>query len=72
MVSTLPDSAVETDASGVHRPKGRIEYAITALLGLNRRLPHVVTAQRAGRCGTLERYLAGRPLVNVVDKRLGY
>ena len=37
-----------TNASGVHGPKGG-EYAMTALLMLNHRVPHFATAQRAGR-----------------------
>ena len=48
LAPTLPDSIVLTNASGVHGPKGG-EYAMTALLMLNHRVPHFVTAQRAGR-----------------------
>ena len=48
LAPTLPDSVVLTNASGVHGPKGG-EYAMTALLMLNHRVPHFVTAQRAGR-----------------------
>jgi phosphoglycerate dehydrogenase-like enzyme len=48
LAPTLPDSVVLTNASGVHGPKGG-EYAMTALLMLNHRVPHFATAQRAGR-----------------------
>jgi phosphoglycerate dehydrogenase-like enzyme len=44
----IPDGIVLTNASGVHMPKGG-EYAMTALLMLNHRVPHFVTAQRASR-----------------------
>jgi phosphoglycerate dehydrogenase-like enzyme len=48
LAPTLPDSVVLTNASGVHGPKGG-EYAMTALLMLNHRVPDFVTAQRAKR-----------------------
>jgi len=48
LAPTLPDSLLLTNASGVHGPKAG-EYAMTALLMLNHRVPHYVTAQRAGR-----------------------
>jgi phosphoglycerate dehydrogenase-like enzyme len=48
LAPTLPHSLVLTNASGVHGPKGG-EYAMTALLMLNHRVPHFATAQRAGR-----------------------
>jgi phosphoglycerate dehydrogenase-like enzyme len=44
----VPSGIVLTNASGVHMPKGG-EYAMTALLMLNHRVPHFVTAQRASR-----------------------
>jgi phosphoglycerate dehydrogenase-like enzyme len=44
----VPSGIVLTNASGVHMPKGG-EYAMTALLMLNHRVPHFVTAQRAAR-----------------------
>jgi phosphoglycerate dehydrogenase-like enzyme len=44
----VPSGIVLTNASGVHIPKGG-EYAMTALLMLNHRVPHFVTAQRAAR-----------------------
>jgi phosphoglycerate dehydrogenase-like enzyme len=44
----VPSDMVLTNASGVHMPKGG-EYAMTALLMLNHRVPHFVTAQRAAR-----------------------
>jgi phosphoglycerate dehydrogenase-like enzyme len=44
----IPAGIVLTNASGVHIPKGG-EYAMTALLMLNHRVPHFVTAQRAAR-----------------------
>jgi phosphoglycerate dehydrogenase-like enzyme len=44
----MPSGIVLTNASGVHMPKGG-EYAMTALLMLNHRVPHFVTAQRAAR-----------------------
>jgi phosphoglycerate dehydrogenase-like enzyme len=44
----IPSGVVLTNASGVHMPKGG-EYAMTALLMLNHRVPHFVTAQRAAR-----------------------
>ena len=48
LAPTLPESLVLTNASGVHGPKAG-EYAVTALLMLNHRVPHFVTAQRAAR-----------------------
>ncbi|MFO1061655.1 MAG: D-2-hydroxyacid dehydrogenase [Dongiaceae bacterium] len=48
LAPTLPDGVVLTNASGVHGPKGG-EYAMTALLMLNHRVPHFATAQRARR-----------------------
>ncbi|HEX3498195.1 MAG TPA: D-2-hydroxyacid dehydrogenase [Stellaceae bacterium] len=44
----IPEGIVLTNASGVHMPKGG-EYAMTALLMLNHRVPHFVTAQHAAR-----------------------
>jgi phosphoglycerate dehydrogenase-like enzyme len=44
----VPSGVILTNASGVHMPKGG-EYAMTALLMLNHRVPHFVTAQRAAR-----------------------
>ena len=44
----IPSGIVLTNASGVHIPKGG-EYAMTALLMLNHRVPHFVTAQRDAR-----------------------
>jgi phosphoglycerate dehydrogenase-like enzyme len=44
----VPSGIILTNASGVHMPKGG-EYAMTALLMLNHRVPHFVTAQRAAR-----------------------
>jgi phosphoglycerate dehydrogenase-like enzyme len=44
----VPSGTLLTNASGVHMPKGG-EYAMTALLMLNHRVPHFVTAQRAAR-----------------------
>jgi phosphoglycerate dehydrogenase-like enzyme len=46
LVPYIPSGIVLTNASGVHMPKGG-EYAMTALLMLNHRVPHFVTAQRA-------------------------
>jgi phosphoglycerate dehydrogenase-like enzyme len=48
LVPYVPAGIVLTNASGVHMPKGG-EYAMTALLMLNHRVPHFVTAQRASR-----------------------
>ena len=48
LAPTLPESLVLTNASGVHGPKGG-EYAMTALLMLNHRVPHFVTQQQARR-----------------------
>src|SRR5258706_8064692 len=48
LAPTLPESLVLTNASGVHGPKGG-EYAMTALLMLNHRVPHFVTAKQARR-----------------------
>jgi phosphoglycerate dehydrogenase-like enzyme len=44
----IPPGIVLTNASGVHTPKGG-EYAMTALLMLNHRVPDFVTNQRARR-----------------------
>lgn len=44
----VPPGIVLTNASGVHGPKGG-EYAMTALLMLNHKVPHFVTAQREAR-----------------------
>ena len=44
----IPSGILLTNASGVHMPKGG-EYGMTALLMLNHRVPHFVTAQRAAR-----------------------
>ena len=48
LAPALPASVMLTNASGLHGPKGG-EYAMTALLMLNHRVPHFVTAQRARR-----------------------
>jgi len=48
LAPALPESVILTNASGVHGPKAG-EYAMAALLMLNHRVPHYVTAQRAGR-----------------------
>src|SRR5260370_34657993 len=48
LAPSIPSGVVLTNASGVHMPKGG-EYAMTALLMLNHRVPHFVTAQRASR-----------------------
>ncbi len=47
-VAVVPSGVILTNASGVHGPKGG-EYAMTALLMLNHRVPHFVTCQRAAR-----------------------
>lgn len=47
-VGVVPPGVILTNASGVHAPKGG-EYAMTALLMLNHRVPHFVTCQRAAR-----------------------
>ena len=47
-VAVVPPGVILTNASGVHGPKGG-EYAMTALLMLNHRVPHFVTSQRAAR-----------------------
>jgi len=46
LVAVMPPGVILTNASGVHGPKGG-EYAMTALLMLNHRVPHFVTRQRA-------------------------
>ena len=48
VVPLLPPGIALTNASGVHGPKGG-EYALTALLMLNHRVPHFVTRQRERR-----------------------
>jgi phosphoglycerate dehydrogenase-like enzyme len=46
LVPLVPSGVILTNSSGVHAPKGS-EYALTALLMLNHRIPHFVTSQRA-------------------------
>lgn len=48
LLPLLPPEVRLTNASGVHGPKGG-EYAMTALLMLNHRVPEYVTRQRQGR-----------------------
>jgi phosphoglycerate dehydrogenase-like enzyme len=48
VLAHLPAGIVLTNASGVHGPKGG-EYGLTALLMLNHRVPHFVTAKAAAR-----------------------
>jgi len=44
LLSTVPPNIIVTTSSGIHVAKGG-EYALTALLMLNHRVPHFVTAQ---------------------------
>src|SRR5262249_54415159 len=44
----VPAHVILTTTSGIHVPKGA-EYALTALLMLNHRVPHFVTTQRVAR-----------------------
>ena len=48
VVPLVPSGVTLTNASGVHGPKAA-EYALTALLMLNHRVPHFVTRQRQAR-----------------------
>jgi len=48
LLPQVPEGIVVTTTSGIHAVKGG-EYAMTALLMLNHRVPHFVTAQRASR-----------------------
>jgi phosphoglycerate dehydrogenase-like enzyme len=48
LLPSVPAGVVLTSTSGMHVRKGG-EYAMTALLMLNHRVPHFVTAQRASR-----------------------
>jgi phosphoglycerate dehydrogenase-like enzyme len=48
LLRSVPSTVVVTGTSGIHVAKGG-EYAMTALLMLNHRVPHFVTAQRKSR-----------------------
>jgi len=61
----MPPDILLTNASGLHAPKGG-EYAMTALLMLNHRVPHFVTSQQARRWDqAFSSPIAGRTLVIV-------
>lgn len=61
----VPPGVALTNASGVHGPKGG-EYALTALLMLNHRVPHFVTRQRESRWDpAYSSRIAGKTLVIV-------
>ncbi|MBV9522063.1 MAG: D-2-hydroxyacid dehydrogenase [Alphaproteobacteria bacterium] len=48
VIAHIPPGVVLTNASGLHAPKGG-EYAMTALLMLNHRVPHFVTSKAGAR-----------------------
>lgn len=67
----LPPGVVLTNASGVHGPKGG-EFAMTALLMLNHRVPHFVTRQRESRWDqAFATPIAGKTVVLVGVGRIG-